>query len=142
MGEISSWKSSASRFRWGPNQGGECSRDGGRDRGLNWDYGGGGGSGECFKRGKPGHFAREWPSEGGFGPDRNGDRSGGRNRDSGTQGGSGNDFYNWDCSGHYEGVVVEETSARGRKNTPDRAIGGAAVTCWRCQSLFWCIPSS
>ncbi|XP_030474531.1 uncharacterized protein LOC115691923 [Syzygium oleosum] len=40
-------------------------------------------------------------------------------------------------------VVVKETSVWCRKNTPDsRAIGGAAVTCRRCQSLFcWISPS-
>ncbi|XP_030473924.2 uncharacterized protein LOC115691439 [Syzygium oleosum] len=40
-------------------------------------------------------------------------------------------------------VAVQETSIQGRKNTLDsRAIGGTAVTCWSCQSLFCCISSS
>ncbi|KAF8411666.1 hypothetical protein HHK36_004224 [Tetracentron sinense] len=102
-------------------------RDGDRDRGRDRDrdYGSGRGSndGECFKCGKPGHFARECPSGDGarggryggrddrhgssgggsrYGPDRNGDRYGGRNRDAGSRGGSGNDRYNRDRSGPYE----------------------------------------
>ncbi|KAI6678518.1 hypothetical protein NL676_039314 [Syzygium grande] len=42
----------------------------------------------------------------------------------------------------YMNVVVKETSVRCRKNTPDRAVGVAAVTCRRCQSLFCCISLS
>ncbi|XAR53088.1 hypothetical protein NMG60_11021489 [Bertholletia excelsa] len=99
-------------------------RDRGRERGRDRDYGGGRGSGggECFKCGKPGHFARECPGEAGrggryggrddrygggggggagrYGPDRNGDRFGGRSRDSGGRGGG--DRYNRDRSGPYD----------------------------------------
>ncbi|KAF2322622.1 hypothetical protein GH714_024649 [Hevea brasiliensis] len=113
----------------GRDQDGDRNRERGRDRDQNRDLGGRrtGGGGECFKCGKPGHFARECPSEGArggryggrderysgggggggggggrYGPDRNGDRFGGRNRDAGNRGNPGTDRYNRDRSGPYE----------------------------------------
>lgn len=124
-----------------PTQGGSRDRDGdydrdrGRDRDRDRDrprgFGGprgSGGGGDCFKCGKPGHFARECPSDdggrgggryggrgdrkggGNYGPDRGGDRyggggGGGRYRDSGSRngGGYGNDRYSGrDRSGPYD----------------------------------------
>ncbi|CAI9769525.1 unnamed protein product [Fraxinus pennsylvanica] len=100
------------------NHGSGRDRDGDRDRGRDRDrernlehVGGRGSGGDCFKCGKPGHFARECPTGEGqrggggcsrhcgrddkygggghYGPDRNG----GRNGDSDSRGGSGNDKY-------------------------------------------------
>ncbi|KAL2894191.1 Glycine-rich RNA-binding protein RZ1A [Bienertia sinuspersici] len=136
-----------------PSQGGSRDRDGdydrdrgrdrdrerGRDRGFGGGSRGSGGGGDCFKCGKPGHFARECPSDDGgrgggryggrgdrkgggghYGPDRGGDRYGGGGGDRYGGGGGGGRYRDSGSRGGNGG----DRYSRDRSGPYERPSGG------------------
>ncbi|KAL8134414.1 hypothetical protein AgCh_009443 [Apium graveolens] len=101
----------------GRDRDGGRDRDSGRDRGRDFGGGGRGSGGDCFKCGKPGHFARECPSgEGSRGryggrDDRYGGGGGGGRDD--RYGGGGGSRYGPDRSGDRYGSRSRDGDSRG-----------------------------